>query len=169
MNTHNLAQQTTWLLGSVALDIFPYYLKSFSIPGINFNHPEVYSRASSKVFFVADNINFNELSCTILIDENYRDYFELMNKVFKQFDPESGTFRNQEFDLFVLLQNQMGNDLFKIEFYNARLSSIGDIELTTEGDMVTNTLTVSFVYDYYEICDLDNLAKGGILAKPDTQ
>lgn len=162
MNVHNLAQKTTWILGSVALEIFPYYLKNFSIPGITFNHPEVYSRASSKVFFVADNINFNEMSCSIILDEDYKTYFELMSKVFNQFDPETGTFRTQEFDLFVILQNQKGNDLFKIEFHNARLSSIGDIELTTEGDEVTNSLDVSFVYDYYEICDLEALAKGGL-------
>lgn len=161
-NTHNFAQKTTWILGSNKLNLFPLYLQDFSIPGINFNHPKVNSRPSIAVNFVADSITFNDLSCTILIDEHYRNYFEIMKKVFDQNDVEKGTFTNQEFDLFVLLQDQKGHDVCKIDFYNARISSIGDIQLATNDDSTENTLQVDFVYDYYLIDNLQKLATTGL-------
>lgn len=162
MNIHNYAQKTTWMLGSDQLELTPTYLKDFSLPGLQFSHPEVYSRPSSKVFFVADNISFNNFSCTILIDEYYKVYFELIHKIMRQFDPETGRFATQEYDIFVMLQDQKGHDVFKVTFHNARLSSIGDISLATDDDAASNTLDVEFVYDYYTIDELENLAKSGL-------
>lgn len=162
MNIHNLAQKTTWMLGSNKLELFQVYLQEFSLPGVSFNHPEVYSRPSSKVYLVADSITYNNLSTTILLDENYKVYFELMQKVLAQFNPETGAFSSQVFDLFVILQDQKGHDIFKVNFNNARISSIGDISLSTQGDEPFNTLTVDFVYDYYTIENLERLASEGI-------
>lgn len=162
MNIHNLAQKTTWMLGSNKLELFQIYLQEFSLPGVSFNHPEVYSRPSSKVYLVADSITYNNLSTTILLDENYKVYFELMQKVLAQFNPETGAFSSQVFDLFVILQDQKGHDIFKVNFNNARISSIGDISLSTQGDEPYNTLTVDFVYDYYTIENLERLASEGI-------
>lgn len=162
MNIHNLAQKTTWMLGSNKLELFQVYLQEFSLPGVSFNHPEVYSRPSSKVYLVADSITYNNLSTTILLDENYKVYFELMQKVLAQFNPETGAFSSQVFDLFVILQDQKGHDIFKVNFNNARISSIGDISLSTQGDEPYNTLTVDFVYDYYTIENLERLASEGI-------
>ena len=107
-------------------------------------------------------MSFNECSFDLLIDENYRMYFEIMDIVFKQFNPENGTFANQEFDFFVNLKNQKGKNVFTINFFNCRFTSIGDITLSTQGDETYNTLNVSIRYDYYKIENLKELAQKGL-------
>lgn len=162
MNLNNLAQKTAWEAGSNKLQLANLYIQNFSIPGISFSHPDIYAHSSVKIGLVADNMSFNECSFDLLIDENYRMYFEIMDIVFKQFNPENGTFANQEFDFFVNLKNQKGENVFTINFFNCRFTNIGEISLSTQGDETYNTLNVSIRYDYYKIENLKELAQKGL-------
>ena len=162
MNLNNLAQKTAWEAGSNKLQLANLYIQNFSIPGISFSHPDIFAHSAVKIGLVADNMSFNECSFDLLIDENYRMYFEIMDIVFKQFNPENGTFANQEFDFFVNLKNQKGENIFTINFFNCRFTSIGDITLSTQGDETYNTLNVSIRYDYYKIENLKELAQKGL-------
>ena len=108
MILNNLAQKTAWEAGSNKLQLANLYIQNFSVPGISFSHPDIFAHSAVKIGLVADNMSFNECSFDLLIDENYRMYFEIMDIVFKQFNPENGTFANQEFDFFVNFKNQKG-------------------------------------------------------------
>ena len=158
INRNNLAQKTTWYCGSSKLDLMLKMTQDFSIPGINFNHPQVFNHSSAPVNFVADNITFNSLTCEVLIDENYKVYFEVMKKIFDQFNPTNGTFATQEFDWFTILTNNKGNDIFKIDYYNCRFESVSDVTLTTQGDESFSIMSIGIKYDYFLINDLDKLA-----------
>ena len=158
INQNNLAQKTTWYCGSSKLNLMLKMTQNFNIPGITFNHPQAYNHNSAVVNIVADNITFNSLSCEVLIDENYKVYFEIMKKIFDQFNPKSGSFANQEFDWFTMLTNNKGNDLFKIDYHNCRFESVSDVSLTTQGDESYNTMNIDIKYDYFTIDNLDKLA-----------
>ena len=58
--------------------------------------------------------------------------------------------------------NQKGKNVFTINFFNCRFTSIGDITLSTQGDETYNTLNVSIRYDYYKIENLKELAQKGL-------
>ena len=162
MNLNNLAQKTAWEAGSNKLQLANLYLQNFSIPGISFSHPDIYAHPAARLGLVADSISFNECSLDLLIDENYRMYFEIMDTVFKQINPENGTFANQEFDFFVNLKNQKGENVFTVNFFNCRFTSVSDITLSTQGDETYNTLSVSLRYDYYKIENLKELTQKGL-------
>ena len=162
MNLNNLAQKTCWEAGSNTLQLCNLYIQNFAIPGISFSHPDIYGHNSVKIGLVSDNMSFDEMSFDLLLDENYRVYFEILDVVFKQFNPENGSFANQEFDFFVNMKNQKGENVFTINFYNCRFTNIGQITLSTQGDETYNTLNVSMRFDYFKIENLKDLAQKGL-------
>lgn len=150
MNYGNLAQKTNYTLGSHKLDLGPIYLQSVNIPGINFSHIETSTRSGARLTVTGDTLTFNNLSFEMLIDEDFKVYFEFMDKVFKNVNPENGTFASQEFDLWLQFHNNKGNPLFKLNFYNCRIETISDISLDNMSDEVVNTLAVDIKYDYFK-------------------
>ena len=45
MNVNNLAQKVNIIVGSPDLDLLPFFVQSFSLPGISFGLPEAGGRA----------------------------------------------------------------------------------------------------------------------------
>lgn len=151
MNYNNLAQKTNFTAGSDQLDLLPFYLTSVNIPGINLAHSEIGGRYGSKLNVTADNVTFNALSFEMLVDEDFEIYHEFMSKINDNINVETGSFASQEFDFWVEVNNNKGNKLFKMEFYNCRIETIGDIQLDTQDDITEYTMTVDLKYDYYKI------------------
>lgn len=151
MNYNNLAQKTNYVAGSDKLDLLPFYLTTVNLPGINLSHPEVGGRSGSRLNLTGDTLTYNSLSFEMLIDEDFNLYHEFMDKVFANIDPEDGTFDNVEFDFWVEVNNSKGNKLFKIEFSNCRIESVGDVLLDTQDDITEYTMSVDVKYDYYKI------------------
>ena len=65
------------------------------------------------------------------------------------------------------MKNQKGKNVFTINFFNCRFTSIGDITLSTQGDETYNTLNVSIRYDYYKIENLNNELSNVLNKLPD--
>lgn len=151
MNYHNLAQKTNYIAGSDKLQLLPFYLTNVNIPGINFSHPEIGGRYGSKLNVIGDSITYNSLSFEMLIDEDFLIYHEFTDKIIQSINPEKGTFASIEFDFWIQINNNKGNKLFKIEFYNCKIESLGDIMLDTQDDITEHTLSVEIKYDYYKI------------------
>ena len=151
MNYNNLAQKTNFTAGSDQLDLIPFYLTSVNVPGINLSHPELGGRSGTRLNLTGDNITYNALSFEMLVDEDFNIYHEFMDKINENIDPESGTFESVEFDFWVEINNSKGNKLFKMEFYNCRIESIGDIQLDTQDDITEYTMSVDVKFDYYKI------------------
>lgn len=151
MNYNNLAQKTNFTAGSEALQILPFYLTNVNLPGINFSHPEMGGRAGARLNLTGDSITYNPLSFEMLIDEDFNVYHEFMDKIVDTVNPNNGTFASQEFDFWIDINNNKGNKIFKVEFYNCRVDSIGDVLFDTQDDMTEYTVTVDLKYDYYKI------------------
>jgi hypothetical protein len=151
MNYNNLAQKTNYIAGSDKLDLTPFYLTTVNIPGISFSHPEMGGRYGSRLNVTGDTLTYNALSFEMLVDEDFNVYHEFMDKVFDNVNPESGTFAAQEFDFWIEVNNNKGNKLFKIEFYNCRIDSLGDILLDSQDDITEHLMSIDIKYDYYKI------------------
>ncbi len=151
MNFNNLAQKTNYLAGSDKLELMPFYLTSVNVPGVNFSHPEIGGRYGSRLNVTGDTLVYNTLAFEMLIDEDFKIYHEFMDKVFKNINPETGSYATQEFDFWIQINNNKGNKLFKIEFYNCRIESVGDILLDSQDDSTEHLMNVDIKYDYFRV------------------
>ena len=153
MNYHNLAQKTNVIVGSDKFNLLMFYITSVNIPGISFNLPEIGGRYSNKAFLASDIMTYNNLTFEFLIDEDFELFRQFREHIDKSVNPEDGTFVNEEFTFWLQLNNNKGNKVMYIEFYNCRIENIGDIQLTTQEDATEHTMTLDFRYDYYKIVD----------------
>lgn len=151
MNYNNLAQKTNWTAGSPSFDKMEFYLTNVNIPGINFDHPEVGGKSSSKMKLNSDIIQYNNLSLEFLIDEDFQLYVDFMNIVNQHVNIKNGTFKDFCFDFWIEINNSKGNKVLKLDFSNCRLLSIGDINLDTQDDITEHTLSIDLGFDYYQI------------------
>lgn len=151
MNFNNLAQKTNYIAGSAAFEHIPFFLTTINIPGLSLNHPEIGGRAGTRLNLSADTINWNALSFEMLIDEDFEIYKEVHNLVKKNIILKDGTFRDFYFDFFIEISNNKGNKVLRVDFSNCRITSIGDIELSTQDETTEHTMQVEMVFDYYEI------------------
>lgn len=150
INTNNFASKTNWIAGSPAFKNLPFFLTSVNIPGLTFNHPDIYGTAG-KILLTADTVNFNDLSFEMLIDENFTIYFEFINNILTKINPEDRSFEEFSFDFWIEVNNNRGHKIFKYEFYNCKISSIGDIVLDTQSEETEHLLSVDLRYDYFKI------------------
>ncbi len=151
MNYNNLAQKTNWTASSPQFPLVPFYLTSLNIPGLNFSLPEVGGRYGSKIHLGNDSVSFNTFNFEFLIDEDFQIYNAFYEEFVKTINLHNGTFADRSFDFWVELANSKGNKIMKLEFYNCRLESIGDINLDTTSSETEFLLSVSLKFDYYEI------------------
>lgn len=149
-NINNFAQPTNFVCGSNALNLTSIYCQSINIPGITMNHAYLGTGFGSALNVTGDNIIFNTLNLSFLLDENYDIYFEFLEKLNKNISSTNGTFATQEFDFFIDVSNNKGNHVFKINLFNCRLNSISDIDLDTHSEETAMTFQVEFLYDHYE-------------------
>ena len=150
-NINNLAQKTNFTAGSDKLDLMPFYLTNTNLPGININHFEVGGRAGAKLNLTGDTVVYNDLSFEMLIDEDFNIYHEFMDKLRDNVSPDNGTFGDLFFDFWIDINNSKGNHLFKIEFTNCRVQSIGDIQLDSQEDTTEFTMSVELKFDTYAV------------------
>jgi hypothetical protein len=151
MNYNNLAQKTNYTAGSDKFDKLPFYLTTVNIPGISFSYPELGGRGAARLNAAADTITYNSLSFEMLIDEDFNIYHEFMDIVKNDINVESSNFADNFFDFWIEINNNKGNKIFKIEYYNCRIESVGDINLDSQDDMTEHTLSVDIKYDYFKI------------------
>jgi hypothetical protein len=88
---------------------------------------------------------------TILLKEDYSNYREVIEKAFSLYNPENGTFKQKDFNLFIINNNLKGNYIFKVDYFGCKIESIDDIDLSTNDDSVPVTFSCAITYDYYLI------------------
>lgn len=144
----NLADVGQFLVGSDQLKITPFFIKNFTIPSIAFSHPELSTRSGVKLHVGADSIDFNELNLDVVLDSNFSTYFELLDITFSEVDWEHDSFAMPSFDLWVQVLNSNKIPLFRIDFKNCRVSSIGEVALDPSAEL-GSTIAVGIRYDYW--------------------
>lgn len=145
----NLADVSQFLVGSDTLKITPFYIKNFTVPSVAFSHPSLVNRSGVALNVGADTIDFNDLSLDVVLDSNFTTYFEILDLTFSEVDFDRGSYATPEFDLWVQILNPNGELLFRVDFRNCRISSLGELPLDPSADL-GSTLNIGIVYDYWE-------------------
>lgn len=152
MNTANLAQRTNFIASSDKFENIPFYLTNVNIPGINFSLSEVGGgRQSASLTMAGDTITYNTLNFDLLIDEDFEIYKEVYSIIKKHISVETSTFGDFYFDFFIQINNSKGNPVMKIDYFNCRIESLGDIELSTQDESTESIMSMSLKFDYFTI------------------
>ncbi|MCK5535520.1 MAG: hypothetical protein KAI79_01770 [Bacteroidales bacterium] len=151
MNYRNYSQKTNYTCGTEAFDLLPFYATAVNIPGVNFSLPEVGGRSGTKLSVSADNVSFNNLSLEILVDEDYKIYNEIMDIIFDHINVESGSFADFSFDFWCEVNDDMGKKVMKIEYYNCKIESVGDLSLDSSDDVPEQMFSLDIRFDYFKI------------------
>lgn len=157
MNKRNYAQASNYMCGTDALDILPFYVQTLNIPGISFGLPEVGGRSGTMINLASDTAQFSSLSLEILLDEDYQVFKDINGLITDQIDVETGTFNDLYFDFWTTVTDDMGKPVMKVEYYNCRIESVGDLSLDATNETTEITFALELKFDYYKIVSNDNL------------
>jgi len=153
INTRNYSQKTNYQCGSSEMNLLPFYATEVSLPGISTNVIETSGRAGAAINMSPADMVYNPLSVTVLLDEDYKVWQDIMNSI--HIDVKNGTFKNQYFDFWIEVFNDMGKSVMKVEYHSCTIESISDLELSTSDDTTEQTFTIDIKYDWFEIIKND--------------
>ena len=149
-NARSFSQRSNVIAGSNTFNIVPFYLQTLSIPGINFSLPEIGGRWGTKIVLNSDNVSFDSLTFTVLVDEGFTVYDELMKIAKSQLDNDTGILTDKTFEFWIAVTDNKGNDVIKWTFQNTKLESIGEIQYDYTSDETQFTMDVSMKFDNYD-------------------
>lgn len=150
-NINNFAQNSNFICGSSALNLVSVYCTSVSIPGMTLNNAYITNSSGSAINLGSDSIIYGSCQLSLIIDENYDVYFEFMDALFNAVNPVSGVFADRDFDFFININDSKGKHLFRVDFVNAKMAAIGDLNLSTTSEDTEVTLNITLTFDHYEI------------------
>lgn len=151
MNTRNYSQRSNFTCGSEALELLPFYVQTINIPGVSFSLPELSGRGGVKLNMSGDSVTFNSLSTEIILDEDYMIYKEINDIIFKHINLETGTYADFSFDFWMEMTDDMGKSIMKVEYYNCRIESLGDLSLDATDDTTEQTFSLDLKYDWHKV------------------
>jgi hypothetical protein len=128
-----------------------YNVQSVNLPGVDFSHPQIASRSGALITGEADNITFNDLQLTLIIDEGFSIWTEIMTNAFNMVSVTKSMFNKNYHDAYVIITDSQGNDILKVWFRNAQITSIGDLPFSSSNMNEHLTLDIGLKYDYMEI------------------
>lgn len=153
-NNKNFALDTSIYFGTTLFSEDTLYnVQSVNLPGVDFSHPQIASRSGALITGQADNITFNDLQLTLIIDEGFNIWKDIMTNAFKMVNVTKPMFNKNFHDAYVVITDSQGNDILKVWFRNAQITSIGDLSFASSNMNEHLTLDVGLKYDYMEIQD----------------
>ena len=153
INTRNYSQKTNYQCGSSNMHLLPFYATEVNLPGVSTNIQETSGRAGAAINYSPANMIYNPLSITVLLDEDYKVWQDILKEV--HIDVTTGTFKNEYFDFWVEVFNDMGKSVMKTEFHSCTIESISDLALGSNDDITEQTFTLDIKYDWFEIIQND--------------
>ncbi len=152
VNNNSYSTESNIIFGSTALQNIWWNAQTFQLPSISLSPPQVNTRAGALINLAGDTVDFGDLSIDLILDKEWRVFDELYAHFVKRLNVETGKFiKYGQFDLWVEFFDGEGNSQKKFWFYNCRMTSFGDLSLTTQGtEDDLNVLNVSFVFDYMD-------------------
>lgn len=150
-NINNQANPTNFICGSSALEISNMYCVSLNLPSITLNSIYLNNGSGSPLNITGDNLIYAPVQIELVVDENYDVYFEIMEKLVSKIGFVDGNFTDFSFDFFIEVTNSLGEHIFKLTLINARLQTIGDLNLDTRSEETTMILPIELVFDYPEL------------------
>jgi len=138
-----------------------FFCQSVAHPNIDVSAAIIpYSRVGN-VAMAGDKLNFGELECMIIVDENMNSYTEMynwMNRLIqtKELSPLDRTRRDTMpstyHDITLLILNSNNNAIRKIKYIDCVPTGLGNMVMeATTGDTTQITFPVTFRFTYFEL------------------
>ena len=148
----NFALDTSIYFGSTLFDDETVYnVQNVNLPGLDFSHPQISSRTGAMFNATADQVTFNDLSLTILLDEDFNIWLKLMSMAFSMVNVPDADFTKNEGDSFILITDSLGNVKLKVWYRNSKIMSVGDLNYSSSNENMNIVLDLMLKYDYMDI------------------
>lgn len=159
--SHSLGDVSNFLVGSHSLPIIPFYIKTFTIPGIVLNDLKYQTRSGIPLHLGADSVDFGSLDLEIMLDGDFKTWLEIQKILRNSIDFKRDTFSMPEFDLWVLVLDTVSKNVrFKVVFNHCRFLGISELMLDPSAELGA-TFTAQVSYDWYDVItdDFENELK----------
>lgn len=151
LGNKNFALDTSIYFGSPLLDQDVIYnVQNVTLPGLTFNHQQIGTKFGTFLNSTADSVEFNDLQISILLDDNFISWTKLINIALNMVSVDKG-FAAKEEDSYIMITNAMGNEVTRINFYNSKIMSIGDLNYSSANENEILSLDITIKYDYFKI------------------
>lgn len=156
---NNYLQPTEFRLNVKRLPKTEFFSQKVSIPGISLS-PVEQTTPLNNVYHSGDDVTFNELSTTFIIDEYMKNFIEVYDWIYQlgfptKTDEYKQILRSDDglySDIILTIMNSNVNPAIELHFTNCFPISLSDVSFdTTMSDNTAPESTVSFRYDYYSI------------------
>lgn len=144
-----LANKQNFLFSIFDLPKTQFNITSVNLPSINLG---VVSQPSTylKIPRPGDQITYNPLTFTALIDENFTNYIEIFNW-FRSFQNNTNKNYSDLKDASLIILNNNKNELFRVHFQNVWPTDISDIQFSLQESSTPQTMDISLVYSQFDI------------------
>lgn len=129
-------------------------VQACNIPGFTLGQIEL-GRPVVKDKRPGDTLEYNDLSVTIICDEELSAYKEIYNYLILSANPNTGELEVNEnvFQATLMLTTNKNNVQHKLTFYNMFVKAVSDIQLestTTEGEAPTFSIDLAYSFFNFE-------------------
>ena len=137
-----------------------YFAQSIVHPSLSLPPVEQPYRNVSTLAFSGDKLEYSELGCTLVLDEDMKGYQEMidwMERVVSIPERKSTRFLANDIaqhsaDITVSVLSSSNNQIRQIRYINATPISVGEIMFeATVGDIQYITYQVTFRFDYFKL------------------
>jgi hypothetical protein len=147
-----------------------FFCQSVAHPGITMNAVDLQYQKTS-VPFMGDVVQFTELSCEIILDEDMNSYTEMHNWIRRNLDNNSAsnfdrtsTDAPSYADITLSILSSHNNQIRQIKYIDAVPTSLGTIQFqSTSSGAEYLTFTADFNFTYFELLGV-NVNTGSINA-----
>jgi len=150
-NLRNFAHTSNFAFGTNLFgESTVYSVQECNLPGISFNHIEVAKRA---VFgnIQGDTLTYNNLYINIILDEDLKNWIEIVSSLQKMRDPTTTNGISISEDSWLEIHDDNSNRVLKLSFKNCILETIEDVAFSTTSEDEILTVGINIKYDYYTI------------------
>ena len=139
---------------------FTYFVQSVTLPGLILESSSVPS-PYTKLSVPGNQLNFNPVSLTFLVDEDMKAWYELYNWIVQLGNPVSidkrgnlkgiaGSNLNIVSDATLFIKSNSNNPKWKVTFTDMFPTDMGELTFSTTEGQEFMTCTATFNYTYYE-------------------
>jgi len=150
-NIRNFQRDTQIEFGTRLFDeVITYNVQNVLLPGIDMDDAEAHTRGI-KALIQGDSVEFQELSLTIIVDEEMKVWKDLMKKMFEHIEIPDNTFTLNPADSWITIRNSKGEDVMTVTFYESHITTIGSLSYDSTGEDDELIMDISIRYDYFLI------------------
>lgn len=103
-------------------------------------------------YIPGDSIQFDPLTLTVLLDEDYEIFKSLITEIFSLVNPKTGKMASPErFDGILSFHDPKNRVLFKLVFKDCWISGFSAMDRDVKGDDTPTVIQLSLIYDSFEI------------------